>query len=66
MAAILDVTNEAALSISEMDCPATGHIIGTRIVKITHIEAESLFVRNQVVIFCNYSFTSSISVSKYV
>ena len=35
MAAILDFTGEAAMSLSEKAFPATGNIIGTNIVKIT-------------------------------
>ena len=38
MAAILDFTGEAALSISETAFPATGNSIGTNILKITPIE----------------------------
>ncbi len=42
MAAILDFTCEAVLSISETAFLATGNIIGTNIVKITPIEANIL------------------------
>ena len=41
MAAILDFTGEAALSISEMAITVTGNIIGTNIAKITPIEANT-------------------------
>ena len=40
MAAILDFVGEAVEPISEMDLAATGNIIGTKIVKITAIEAN--------------------------
>ena len=40
MTAILDFTDEAALSILETALPATGNIIGTSIVKITPTEAK--------------------------
>ena len=38
--AILDFTDETALPISETVFLATGHIIGTNIMMITHIEAN--------------------------
>ena len=40
MAAILDFTGEAALSISETAFPANGNIIDTSIVKIPPVEAN--------------------------
>ena len=40
MAVILDSTGEAALSISKTAFLATGNIIGTKIVKITPIDAK--------------------------
>ena len=41
MVAILNFTGEADPPISETDFPATANIIGTKIVKITPIEANS-------------------------
>ena len=40
IAAILNFTGEAALPLSEKGFPATGNIIGTKIMEITPIEAQ--------------------------